>query len=297
MIDFYIVDVFAENKYEGNQLAVFCNAEHLSSEQMLQITREINFQESTFVVSDKQQNGGFDVRIFTPEYEVPFAGHPTLGTAHVIKNYLQDSDYEKVVLNLQIGQVPVEQQGETLWLEVSNPTFGRTFTPDEVGYLFDLAPDMLDGDLPIEIVSTGLPYLIVPMKNIEAVESIHFENEEVLNWLKKNRLHKDNSEDGLTVAFFAFTKETTHPENNFHARMFCYENGQIREDAATGSANSCLMAYLLKNTDIKTGSVEQGYEMLRPSLIKIRGEIDESETYKLQVGGKVKFVAKGQWEV
>lgn len=297
MIDFYIVDVFAENKYEGNQLAVFCNAEHLSSEQMLQITREINFQESTFVVSDKQQNGGFDVRIFTPEYEVPFAGHPTLGTAHVIKNHLQGVDNEKVVLNLQIGQVPVEQQGEMLWLEVSNPTFGRTFTPDEVGYVFDLAPDMLDDELPIEIVSTGLPYLIVPMKNIEAVESIHFENEEVLNWLKNNRLHKDNSEDGLTVAFFAFTKETTHPENNFHARMFCYENGQIREDAATGSANSCLMAYLLKNTDFKTGSVEQGYEMLRPSLIKIRGEIDESETYKLQVGGKVKFVAKGQWEV
>lgn len=296
MIDFYIVDVFAENKYEGNQLAVFCNAEHLNSEQMLQITREINFQESTFVVSGKQQNGGFDVRIFTPEYEVPFAGHPTLGTAHIIQKYLQESDNEKVILNLKIGQVPVEQEGETLWLEVSNPTFGKSFTPDEVGHLFDLAPDMLDDELPIEIVSTGLPYLIVPMRHIEAVESIHFENYEVLNWLIDNKLYKDNSSDGLTVAFFVFTKETTHAENDFHARMFCYENGRIVEDAATGSANSCLMAYLLKNTDIKMASVEQGYEMNRPSLIKIKGELDESQKYRLKVGGKVKFVAKGQWE-
>jgi trans-2,3-dihydro-3-hydroxyanthranilate isomerase len=302
-LNFNILDVFAENKYEGNQLAVFRNAWHLTDEQMLKIAREINFQESTFILSEKESNGGFDVKIFTPEYEVPFAGHPTLGTAFVIKRYLQVADNQTVILNLKIGQVPVFEEDEVLWLEISNPTFGMQFKADDIGYLFDLAPDMLADDLPIEIVSTGLPYLIVPMKSIEAVQSIHFEETETKNWLIDNHFYKENSIDGLTLSFFVFTKETVDSENDFHARMFCYENGKIIEDAATGSANSCLLAYLMKNSEIykdksKSGlNVEQGYEMNRKSLIRLRGEIDENNRFKLQIGGKVKSIASGIWEL
>lgn len=92
ILNFHIVDVFAEEKYQGNQLAVFEYADGLSDEMMLKIAREINFQETTFIISDEEKNGGFDIKIFTPEYQVPFAGHPTLGTAFVLLNYPQNID-------------------------------------------------------------------------------------------------------------------------------------------------------------------------------------------------------------
>jgi trans-2,3-dihydro-3-hydroxyanthranilate isomerase len=100
---FYLVDVFAEEKYSGNQLAVFLNADFLSDERMQQIANEMHFSETTFILSDKQRNCGFDVRIFTPSQEVPFAGHPTLGTAYVIKHFILGKAVTRVLLNLKVG--------------------------------------------------------------------------------------------------------------------------------------------------------------------------------------------------
>ncbi len=296
-IPFYVVDVFAEKRYTGNQLAVFRNAGYLSTEQMLTLSQETNFQESTFILSDETRNGGYDVRIFTPEYEMPFAGHPTLGTAFVIKQMLGKDKAETVVLNLKIGQVPVSQEGETLWLRVSNPQFLTIFSAEEIAPLIGLKADDIDVNLPIEIVQTGVPFLIVKLKNLAAIKQLRFNADEVLTWMKAQKLHKSNAENGLSVSFFIFTDETESIDNQIHARMFCYENGIMREDPATGSANACLLAYLLKNVaptiDLR---VEQGYEMNRPSLLKIRGKKIENN-YDLQVGGSVFSVAKGVWEV
>lgn len=293
VLDFSIVDVFAEQKYQGNQLAVFHNAHGLTDEQMLRIAREIGFQESTFILSDNAVEGAYDVKIFTPEYEVPFAGHPTLGTAFIL---MKESDTE-VKLNLKVGQIPVNVENETLWLEISNPTFGETFTTD-VAPLLGIKPEDIDETLPIQLVSTGLPYLIIPVKSLRAVQEIHLEAIAVKDWLTEHKLYKTNSADSLTVAFFAFTDETHAHVNHLHARMFCLENDKIVEDAATGSANSCLLAYLLKHEmPVIHKLVEQGYEMKRPSLISIRGELSEGGSYKLKVGGKVQLVAKGKWFV
>jgi len=106
-LTFYIVDVFAEKKYSGNQLAVFKNAKALSDNEMQRIAKEMNYSETTFILSEEKRNSGYDVRIFTPEKEVPFAGHPTLGTAYVIQREIIKKPVEKIILNLKIGQIPV----------------------------------------------------------------------------------------------------------------------------------------------------------------------------------------------
>lgn len=297
ILNFHIIDVFAEERYQGNQLAVFENAQDLSDEMMLKIAREINFQETTFIFSEEEKNDGFDVRIFTPEYEVPFAGHPTLGTASILFSFPQNIDKQVVRLNLKIGQVPVAKEHEMFWLEVENPIFGKNFN-SEIGSLFGLKAEDFDEKYPIEIVSTGLPYLILPLKNLDAIERIRFNDEQVKDWLLDNHLYKTNAPDKLTTAFFAFTRETIKAENQLHARMFCYENGKIVEDAATGSANSCLLAYLLKYESSEINyRVEQGYEMERPSLIKIKGTVNEKQDFSLKVGGKTKLIAQGKWFV
>lgn len=297
ILNFHIVDVFAEEKYQGNQLAVFENADGLSDEMMLKIAQEINFQETAFIISDEEKNGGFDVKIFTPEYEVPFAGHPTLGTAFVLLNSTQNTDKKSIKLNLRIGQVPVIKENETLWLEVKKTIFGKNFS-SKIADLFGLKPEDIDETSPIEVVSTGLPYLILPLRNLAAIQRIRFNDGQVKNWLLDNHLYKTNTPDELTTAFFAFTRETEKAENQLHARMFCYENGKIVEDAATGSANSCLLAYLLKHESNEISyRVEQGYEMGRPSLIQIKGELNEKQDFSLKVGGKTKLIAQGKWFV
>src|SRR4051812_16448895 len=106
-MDFYIVDVFAEKKYQGNQLAVLVPDRNLTTEEMQQIAKEIHFSETTFIMSNKQENDGYDVRIFTPDVEIPFAGHPTLGTAYIINQIMENGNASNVVLNLPVGQIPV----------------------------------------------------------------------------------------------------------------------------------------------------------------------------------------------
>ena len=127
-MDFYITDVFGQEKYSGNQLATFLHCGDLSDQEMQQIAREINFSETTFVVSDHPRDGGYEVRIFTPATEIDFAGHPTLGTAFVIQQYLIGQPVEQVVLNLRVGPVPVRlpiASGDLmLWMQQSEPTFG-----------------------------------------------------------------------------------------------------------------------------------------------------------------------------
>ena len=148
---FYLLDVFAEEKYAGNQLAVVRNAGALSSDQMQRIANEMHFSETTFILSEEKRNGGYDVRIFTPAREMPFAGHPTLGTAYVIRHDILDETINKVTLNLKLAQIDVTfekiMKNEILWMEQIPPTFGNTFDEAKTAQMLNLNVKDIDSIL------------------------------------------------------------------------------------------------------------------------------------------------------
>lgn len=283
---FYIVDVFSESKYAGNQLAVIRHASDLSGEEMQTIARETHFSETTFILSDEPREGGYDVRIFTPASEVPFAGHPMLGTAWILRNEILKSDVSRVTLNVKVGQIPVTFDRDVLWMKQINPVFGETRTAARVAPVLNLQEADFDARFPIQEVSTGLPFLIVPLNSMDAV--------------RRARVNLDRLK-GLIAPLeakmiFLFSAETYHAENQLNARMFGDEYGVV-EDPATGSANGCLAGYLVKyrywgksDIDIR---VEQGYEIRRKSLLFLRAK-DEGSTIDVRVGGQVFLVARGE---
>lgn len=288
---FYIVDVFAQEKYAGNQLAVFRDAQGLSDETMQRIAREMNFSETTFILSDEPRDGGYDVRIFTPVAEVPFAGHPTLGTAHVIRHEIIGKDVEQVHLNLKLRQIPVtfgEEEGRSiLWMKQKSPDFGDTSDPGSMAELLGLAVEQIDTRFPIQAVSTGLWFAIVPLKDLEAVRQARVNRD---RYFAESR---QKQADGILV----FCRETYDRRNDLNVRVFVPFYG-IEEDPATGSGNGCLAGYLVRHrywgsTRIDA-RVEQGYEIGRPSLIRLRAE-QQQDAIDVNVGGQAVMVAKGQW--
>jgi trans-2,3-dihydro-3-hydroxyanthranilate isomerase len=165
---FYIVDVFAEEKYAGNQLAVVLGGAGLPDETLRKIALEMNYSETTFLLTEEERDGGYDVRIFMPGGEVPFAGHPTLGTAYVIRQEILAEPVERVTLNLKAGRIPVTF-GEVLWMRQLAPTFGATLDPARVALTLNLEEADLDDDFPTQEVSTGLPAIVVPLKSLDAL--------------------------------------------------------------------------------------------------------------------------------
>jgi trans-2,3-dihydro-3-hydroxyanthranilate isomerase len=288
---FYILDVFAEEKYAGNQLAVVRDAAALSDNQMLRITSEMNYSETTFILSEEPRQGGYDVRIFTPGAELPFAGHPTLGTAFVIQREIMKEPAETVILNLKVGRIPVTsgpggKDKDILWMKQIDPTFGRTIDPESISRVLDLDESEIDERFTIQEVSTGLPFIIVPLKSLDAVKRAKVNRDECFKLI----------EDTQAKMILVFCPETYNRENDLNVRVFCDYYG-IAEDPATGSGNGCLAGYLAKHRyfgndkiDIR---VEQGYEISRPSLLYLRAE-NKQEKIDVSVGGKVIMVAKGQ---
>ncbi|MBS1271473.1 MAG: Trans-2,3-dihydro-3-hydroxyanthranilate isomerase [Candidatus Marinimicrobia bacterium] len=284
---FYLVDVFAEEEYTGNQLAVFPDAGELSVDEMLQLAWEMHYSETTFITGSQQPEGGFPVRIFTPQEELPFAGHPTLGTAFVVREYLMDDPPDEVVLNLGVGQIPVnfEKKSGALWMTQRRPEFGEIIDRERVAKALNLSPNDFHADYPVQSVSTGIPFLIAPLTSLEAVQECGLNYE-----------YYPTSLDGLdTKAILIFAPETIEADNDLHARVFAEYYG-VSEDPATGSANGCLAAYLSYHTyfgrdDINV-RVEQGYEIHRPSLLHLRTKIQD-EKIVVQVGGNVIPVARG----
>lgn len=292
-LSFYIVDVFAEKKYAGNQLAVFTSgAEVLSSEEMQQIAREMNFSETTFVVSPQKGDNGYKVRIFTPSQELPFAGHPTLGTAYVLQQAVIQAAVETVTLDLPVGPIPVtlhyrEGEVEVLWMQQQPPVFGSTLPAEALAAVLNLPVTAIDDRFPIQEVSTGVPFILVPLRQLDD-----------LRQAKTNReLYFSLVEGTQAKAIFFFCPQTRHPENHLSARLFGEAIGVI-EDPATGSANGCLAAYLANyeyfgsvSVDVR---VEQGYEMGRPSLLLLKAE-KTANTIHVAVGGQVVMVARGEF--
>jgi trans-2,3-dihydro-3-hydroxyanthranilate isomerase len=288
----FIVDVFAEEKYAGNQLAVVTAAESLTQPDMQRIAREMNFSETTFITSEVPRAGGYDVRIFTPATELPFAGHPTLGTAYVIRHELAPTPPEQLVLHLQIGPVPVTFVSlpggkESVWMQPPTPVLGAIRSEQNLAEMLGLTPSDLDPGFPVQEVSIGIPFLFVPLHSLTALKRAHVDVDRRAVLLQQ----------GIGAAqIFLFCRETYQPDHHLAARMFFEANG-MREDPATGSANVCLGAYLLKHgyfagdrVDVK---VERGYEINRPSLLLVRAAWQSGEP-RVSVGGHVITTVRGE---
>ncbi|MGB3508289.1 MAG: PhzF family phenazine biosynthesis protein [Microcoleaceae cyanobacterium] len=291
-MDFYIVDVFAETKYAGNQLAVFSGAEvaHLSDDEMLQIAREINYSETTFILSPEQRNGGYDVRIFTPAKELPFAGHPTLGTAYIIQREMIKSPVEQVILNLGVGQIPVSWEGEVLWMRQNVPTFAQKHQAETLAEVLNIEVGDLDTRFPIQEVSTGIPFVIVPLKTLAALKKAKVNLDKYYQFIQIIQTAK-------ATEILLFCPETYNSIDDLSVRMFAPYLG-ITEDPATGSANGCLAGYFAEynyfgeaKVDVRVG---QGYEINRPSLLLLQAEKKAGEI-EVFVGGKVVMVARGEF--
>lgn len=289
---FYIVDVFTEEKYAGNQLAVFRRAKNISDAEMQRFAKEINYSETTFILTDDERDGGYDVRIFTPENELPFAGHPTLGTAFIIQQKILQRPISRVNLNLEIGQIPVtftysRREADILWMKQKPPTFGEVLDAETLSQVLSVDKDDIDERFPVEEVSTGVPDIIVPLKTLKAVKKAKVVSDKYYALI-------ENLE---AKAILVFCPETYNKENALNVRFFADYYG-VPEDPATGSANGCLAGYLVKNRyfgknqiDIQ---VEQGYEIGRPSLLYLKAE-EKDEEIDVNVGGKVILVAEGQF--
>ncbi|MEX3748348.1 PhzF family phenazine biosynthesis protein [Lysinibacillus xylanilyticus] len=288
-INYSIVDVFSQGKYTGNQLAVFKNAEKIPENEMQQIAKEINFSESTFILLNTKKDNGYDVRIFTPNEEIPFAGHPTLGTAYVIQNEILESPCDRLILNYKAGQIPVsfDNQEEIIWMKQNNPTFGQVLDANKVSDVLNIDKEYIDNRFPIQEVSTGLPVIIVPLKSLEAVKKVRIDREKYFELIE----HTDAK--GIMV----FSPEAYSSENDLNVRDFADYYG-IPEDAATGSSNGCLASYLVKFRYFETKEinirVEQGYEINRPSLLFLKAN-DDNGRINVYVGGKVEKIAQGEW--
>jgi trans-2,3-dihydro-3-hydroxyanthranilate isomerase len=289
-LTFYIVDVFAEEKYAGNQLAVFPDALSVPSDQMQRIACEMHFSETTFIQSGNEDEG-YAIRIFTPREELPFAGHPILGTAYIILRELTPRSGKSVVLNCPAGPIPVNltARGDqsVLWMHLRRPAFGEILVPELVAEVIGIARDDMDGAFPVQEVSTGLPVIIVPLRSLDAVRRVRIDPNRYAD-LIRNRSAK---------CILVFSRETYHPDYDLNVRFFADYYG-VPEDPATGSANGCLAAYLSRyryfgSPEVHV-TVEQGIEIRRPSLLYLEA-IEKDGAVEVQVGGCVQLVARGEF--
>lgn len=287
----YLVDVFAETRYSGNQLAVVRDSGALSTPEMQRIAKEMHFSETTFITSEEEHEGGYDVRIFTPDFELPFAGHPTIGTAYIVQTQVIGKQVESVRLNLKVGQIPVAfsyKGGATdvLWMRQNEPVFGKVLQAESVAGALGLRPSDIDAKFPTMSVSTGLPFVIVPLKSLRAVRHVRLDSSAAAKVLKASS----------SLAFLVFSRETYEKENHLNVRVLG-PSPSVPEDPATGSGNGCLAAYLVKHRyfgdDKIDVRVEQGYEVGRRSLLLLRAR-KVGTKIEVNVGGRVQFVAHGE---
>jgi trans-2,3-dihydro-3-hydroxyanthranilate isomerase len=280
------MDVFSSRPLEGNQLAVFTDGRGLTNEEMQALAREMNFSETTFIVPNPEAKPGdpVRVRIFTVEEELPFAGHPTLGTATVLRGI---SGAEKVTLDLNVGHIPVtfEQTAEGAFGEMRqrDPEFGEIHSRDEVARAIGLAPGDIDDNLPIQTVSTGMGFAMVTVRKLSALQTIKFSWANAAEYLARSD----------AKFFYLVCRETVDPEARLHARMIFY-NG---EDPATGSAAGCCAAWMAAHGVAESGErvlIEQGLEIQRPSKIFVRADKAGTGAVNVRVGGYSVEAARGE---
>ncbi len=286
-IRFYQIDVFTQAPFCGNPLAVFPFAEDLDERLMQKIAREMNLSETTFVTGSATPDGVFPVRIFTPTKEIPFGGHPTLGTAEIFKHAgLIEPTATRVTLGMGVGPVIVEWLNGACFMgqplpEFTPPTPGHPSVHTALG----LSPGDIHPTLPVQQVSTGFPALIVPLANPGALGKIT---------LNLGVLREVLGDLDLIYPFYC---QAGNPELNVQARSFAPFIG-IQEDPATGSVAGALGAYLLHHNVFGGDSLKikivQGVEMGRPSEITVEITRNQGEITSVRVGGHSCLVMAGE---
>ncbi len=281
-------DVFSSRPLEGNSLAVFLDGRGLTDDEMQALAKEMNLSETTFILrrdATIERERGIRVRIFTVQEELPFAGHPTLGTAFALRG--QDGAAE-TVLDLNAGKVPVrfeDAPGRPPFGEMTqiDPTFGIQHDRDAVARATGLTASDFDASLPIQTVSTGLGFTVTPLKSLAVMRNLRINLSQAAAYLEKS--------DGKF--FYFVTRETSDREARLHARMFFY-NG---EDPATGSAAGCASAWMVAHRVAKPGErvlIEQGVEMRRPSRIFVRADFADNRVVNVRVGGHAVEIMRGE---
>ena len=285
-------DVFSSKPLEGNSLAVFFDARDLTDAEMQLIAKEMNLSETTFILrrdSAVERERGVRVRIFTVEEELPFAGHPTLGTAFALRG---DSGATEVALELNVGKVPVrfeETPDQPTFGEMTqvDPVFSMQHDREAVAHATGLHVEDFDSSLPIETVSTGLPYTVVPLKSLSGIQKLRVDLNRANDYMQKTG-----------AKFFYFVaRETVDPAARLHARMLFY-NG---EDPATGSAAGCAVAWMVAHGVAQSNErvlIEQGLEMRRASRIFVRAsrqnENRDNRIVNVRVGGNAIEVMRAE---
>ena len=297
-LHYCLVDVFTNQPFGGNQLAVFPDARDLTPQTMQALAKELNLSESAFVVPTQDPASDYRVRFFTPAVELPMAGHPTVGTAFVLahEGMIRLVEPETTITFEEgVGAVPVtlsarEGQLHLIQMRQPLPMFGPVFSDREaIARMLSLEPALLDSTLPLEVVSCGVPFLFVPIKSLDAMRAIRFRLDV---WERVLR-------DFAAPHIFAFTQEVVRPDSAVHCRMFAPAMG-IAEDPATGAASGPLGCYLVRHRLQQPGShgnsqlvSEQGFELGRPSLIQVKIEHDGEHITGVSIGGQCYFMGKG----
>ncbi len=292
-LSFVQVDVFTSVPLEGNQLAVFADGSGLSDAEMQALAKETNLSETTFIMprdAATERERGVRVRIFTTTEELPFAGHPTLGTAMVLRNDAQRSNgsAEEVALDLNVGRIPVRfstRDGLPFGLMTQrDPEFTNKHSREDVARAAGLAIDDIADDLPIQTVSTGNAFGIVPLKSLAVLQKLS------PTWANM-KAYLDKSD----AKFFYFvSRETLNPDAKLQSRMVFY-NG---EDPATGSAAGPCAAWAVQYGVVPPDQqvlMEQGVEMKRRSQIFFSAGRNDGKIVNVRVGGHVAEVARGEF--
>ncbi len=280
-------DVFTSRPLEGNPLAVFPDARGLADSEMQALAREMNLSETTFILPRdvaEERARGTRVRIFTVAEELPFAGHPTLGTAFYLRGI---SGADQVWLDLNVGKIPVSftAQRGTVFGEMRqrDPEFGERHAAAPIASLAGLAVEDLDASLPIQTVSTGIAFVIVPVRTLEAMARLRVDQGRAAEYAA----HSDGK------FFYFVSRQTVNHTARLHARMLFY-NG---EDPATGSAAGCAAAWMAEQRVAECGErvlIEQGIECRRPSQIWVAAERADGRVVNVRVGGHAVEVARGE---
>jgi trans-2,3-dihydro-3-hydroxyanthranilate isomerase len=281
-------DVFSSRPLEGNSLAVFPDGRGLTDAEMQSIAKEMNLSETTFIVPREaavEQERGIRVRIFTVQEELPFAGHPTLGTAFALRGH---SGAQQIVLELNVGKVPVhfeDHAAEAAFGEMTqiDPAFGAQHDREAVARATGLRIEDFDDSLPIETVSTGVPFTVTPLKSLTVIQNLHIDSQRAADYLEKTG----------GKFFYFVTRETVARDARLHARMLFY-NG---EDPATGSAAGCSAAWMVAHGVAAVDErvlIEQGVEMKRPSRIFVRSSRRDNRIVNVRVGGHAVEIMRGE---
>jgi len=299
-LKFYQADVFTDEPFGGNPVAVLPDASGLTDEELQKIAREMNLSETVFVLPPSNPKAAAKVRIFTPTQEIPFAGHPILGTFFILARLKMIRLQEPIATfqyECNIGVFPIElrvHKGQILRVVMTQPkpefleTIEAVDALAEIAVALGLEKKVITGTkFPVAVVSTGLPVMIVPVRTLTAVRSI------VPNLTVMTELCGRHGANGIMV----FTTVTVDEFSTVHTRMFAPLIG-ILEDPATGSASGALGAYLVQNGVVEVAITteiiaEQGYEMGRPSRIIIQVESDDDVIQDVKVGGEVVLVIEG----